>query len=332
MWSRRTLALFSLLPVAIMQSPYWGDELIVLKLVGRWGVRGVLAELPVHQPHFPTWYLFVELGGPYAAEAASVACMPLTVWWTVGAAKELYDSESASLAGMVIAVSPFVASQAGWLRMYAPLTALSALALRLVLAGDHRSPLAALAAFSLHPFGLLLVLWEAAVGRTRSSVHAFLAAAGASAAYGLLKLTKTGDTPGRPPAVDRTGVGHGVVPEWYELAAAVGASLAGSPRFRAGVAAAAVCSAVALHTDRRVALWSGGYVLALLAASALVHPVWELKYLGVVAPAAAVGLADPRSGRWRWAGVAAFAALAALNLYLARLGAPVAHRMYLWFL
>jgi hypothetical protein len=317
--------------VAQLQGPYWVDERIVLRLIERWGPAGILLELPVSQPHYPTWYLLPELAGPAAAEAVSAACMPLTVWWTIGAAEELYDERSALLAGSLVALSPFLAEQAGWLRMYAPLSALAALTLRLALAGDGRSALPSLAAAALHPFGSLLVAWNAAVSRDRASGAGLAAAGLAAAAYAVLKLTKTGDTPGRPPMVDKTGVGHGVVPPLYELLSAPAAALGGSPRFRAGVAGAVLVGAVAAHTDRRVAAWAWGPPLAIAAASALVHPVWELKYMGMVAPAVAVGVADPRSGRWRQAAVAVLVVWYALNYWLSTLGAPLAHRAYFWF-
>lgn len=281
------------------RGPRWIDEQITRELIQRWTAWELLTVLPLHQPHLPTYYFLPEFAGWHATVAVSLVSLPVTVLAGAAAARAHYQSDTAAVitAGL-IAVSPYLAVQSTWIRMYAPLTALLTVGLWLGLDGQRwRATVVMLAAALLHPFAVFGGLWLSllALKDQRWRLGAVTAVLACLPSLALVAVT----TGGREISTRTTGMGHGIEPGLLKLVLTPVASLTGSPHASYQVAGVLAVTALLVwpRPDWRLLAW---IVLpgAGLAVASMVHPVFRLKYYGFVAPAVAIVAANPRRTGW----------------------------------
>jgi hypothetical protein len=278
----------------------WTDEEITHMLIERWGVWEILTVLPLRQPHLPTYYLIPELLGWEVTSLVSLVALPATVFATIRAAEALYDDFGAAyLAGTLTALSPFLATQAGWQRMYAPLTAAMTVGLWLGLEKRYRlSAICMFFASILHVFGAFGVLWLALTsakdGRDKLAALVF----GLGSLPGISFVAVNHSSKGLTTAA--TGMGHGIVPSLLKIALTPVSSLLGSPHNMIQIVGVLAITILILRPtpDWRVRLWILLPVAGIVLGSWAVHPVFRLKYFGFVAPAVAIVAASPRRKRW----------------------------------
>lgn len=329
------LCWFSFLAVAVAdRNPLWVDEQITRELIQRWTVWELLTVLPAWQPHFPTWYLLPELAGWGAASLVSLVALPVTVYATIRAALAVYDRpDAAYIAGVLVATSPFLSVQAGWVRMYAPLTAVLTVGFWLGLDARYRqAAVAMLAASLMHVFGAFGAVWLAlhAFRRGRRRLAVGVGIAGCLPAFLLLALNTTSEGV----TAQSTGMGHGITPGLLEVVLTPVSSLLGSPHTSIQVVGVLVVTLLLLvpYSDRRVVSWILLPVVGIPLASMLVHPVFRLKYYGFVAPGVALLVAHPRRSRWHQAAVSAVIVGLLLLMWLQRqIPVLVTRRFIFWF-
>lgn len=312
----------------------WVDEQITRELIGRWDWWELLTVLPLYQPHYPTYYLLPELAGWEATIVVSMVSLPVTVYATCRAAQSVHDSfHAGALAGVFVATSPYLGTQATWIRMYAPMTALLSVGLWLGLEERYRSAaIAMLAAAVLHVFGAFGAFWLAIIAfrehAYRTSVT--LLSLGSLPAAGLLWL----NTRDVGITQQSTGVGHGIAPGPLEIILTPVSSLVGSPHYLFEVVGVAIVSAILVTTlvDVRVWAWVIAPVCAISAASYLVHPVFRLKYFGFLAPAIAILLVSPdRDTRVQVVLVIVVTGLLVISWLQRLMPAIVTRRFMFWF-
>jgi hypothetical protein len=167
----RLLASLFLLALLIRVQPIGIDPKrdveITLKFVRTLGFAELFVTIPRVQPHFPLYYLLLEAWGLVAplrsAVALSLGAAALLVPFVYFIARHWTDERGAAIATGLVLLSPLLQSQADWLRMY-PLLALTVTASwwaawRWI---EGRGPLwawasLALAAVGLHPYGAVFV-------------------------------------------------------------------------------------------------------------------------------------------------------------------------------
>lgn len=281
------------------QQQLWVDEKITVNLVTRWSPVELITVLPHHQPHLPTYYLFLDIVGFWAGSVASVVAFPVTVLATIQAGRELFTSRTrAQMAGYLVALSPFLATQAGWLRMYSLLTALLTVGVWQTLAdNDRRAGACFLIGCLIHPFAIFPLGWYlGTVYRRRRSIpfdlrHVALGM-GPLAALIVLKFLRGG--PGF--SGFSTGVTHGDLPSVLEIGILPVSALVGA-HYTSGQALLAVLLTVAMLyplPDTRILTYSVLPVAGVIGVSYLLHPVFQPKYFGFIAPAVALLLVHPR--------------------------------------
>jgi hypothetical protein len=221
------------------------------------------------------------------------------------------------LVASLVVFSPFMAAQAGWLRMYAPLSALVAAAVYFKIA-ERSTPaaVAALLAAAVHPFGAFIAIWVALWllldGRAGAAASvAFVPSAMALTylAFNYFEVYAVGADLSLTNGLSYTG---GTAPGLLDVLVVPVASLAGSPMTAPHVLLALIIGAVAFSSGPRegLRLLVAGSVLSIAAASHLILPVFKLKYMAVVSPVMALLLADDdRDTRQRAAVVAGMAIL-----------------------
>lgn len=279
----------------------WVDERVVLRLLEEWTAVELLTVLPFRQPHLPTWYLIPELAGPGAALLVSALSLPVTVYATFRLAGQFTGYRGQLAAATLVVLSPYLASQASWLRMYAPLTAAMTVGLWLAYERRYRASAAAMAlGASLHAFGAFGPAWLGyRLVVTGAATRRRLGLAG----LGLLPpallvaahATPTGFT------VQSTGVGHAHVPSLLQVVMTPLGVLKGSMwtvwlEFLPALALLLVL--VWWWPDRDLAVWVVAPLAAVSLASVVLHPVFTLKYFGFIAPAVAVGLVARAKPAW----------------------------------
>lgn len=308
--------------------PLWGDEHNQLKWVDRlagWDLLTVSA----HQQHPPTWYAFHQLVGANGVLVVSLLAFAVTTYATMRLGAHLYGPREGTLAGLLVAFSPVLAEQAGWIRPYAAITALLAVGLWLTITGDHRrAALAMVAGASLHAlawFGpaFLAVRWWRT---SRRGALAVLAGGSIPLAWVLAWRVAAPVASGGDPAV----ANHLGEPTLLNAGAAMVGPLSGAT-FPAPVAVLLPLLIIGLYADAdtRLAQWVAIPPIALVAISWLVSPILGIKYLAYLAPA--IALAAVRPGRAWWHRGFIWAALYGLYLYawLMRLtGGYVSRRLW----
>lgn len=312
----------------------WVDEEIAHELIQRWDVWELLTVLPVWQPHFPTYYLLPELLGWDATAFVSIVSFPITVYATIRAALTLYDTpDAAYVAGALVAMSPFLATQAGWVRMYAPLTAILTLGFCLGLESNYRqAAVCMLFASILHIFGVFGAVWLA-IHAFHNRQHGFGVAVGGFGALpaSLLLAINTGQ---QGVTTQSTGMGHGIEPELLRIAVTPVASLLGGPHTFLQVLGVLVVTLLLLvpRVERQVATWILLPVIGVSVASHLVHPVFRLKYFGFVAPVIALLMANPERNRWHRRLIVVLAGILLSLSWIQRLiPVLVTRRIVFWF-
>lgn len=311
----------------------WGDERHVLENIASWTPVELVTELPQRKAHFPTWYFVPELLGFDVTLWLSLLAAPVAVYATLRAGEVLFDRRSALLAGGLMTLSPFLAEQSGWLRMYAPLTAVMAVGLWLSLERRWRAAaMACVAASTLHVFGWFAPAWLAAVSiRERPRYAAGVLAAGS--APNVVLFAYKGLLNGAA-STSSTNVSHGVAPSLLKATLAPLAALTGGVGLGwLYVPAAVLAFALVLYpADRRLLAWVGLPTVGIALGSYLFWPVFVIKYYGFVAPAMALLAVDTRKPRRQRATVVGSMALLMALSWIARLdGAWVARRFWLWW-
>lgn len=328
------------------------DESITVQMVRQYGTLELLWEIPVHQPHFPLYYVVLDVVGQVTGSIAHTrvlsflagAALPavVLVWF-----RTVTSDRRALLATLVLAASPLLIVQSRWLRMYALLT----LTVCLGWWAAHRwldggSPWAfaagAVVTIGLHPFGMFAVgaqlawlAWEQWLDEWRPGFRRILAgvavlatAAAAFLAARILDVQGTG-------TIDRQNmhVSYAAQPVLRALVLPL-TTLTGTLHTWHAIAVIALVAGwlcyrtveTRLWTSRpgRMALvWVWGSLGLLLLAQA-VRPVLMLKYVGWLAPGVALWLAlvvpnDRRSD----VALAVVAGVIVANLVLAALHGSV---------
>jgi len=334
-WEQVWLCLVSVAAARLAdRQQYWIDEKITRELVHRWTAWELLTVLPQYQPHLPTWYLLPEYAGVGVTLLVSLAALPVTVYAAIRAAQTVYgDANAGFLAGSLTAVSPFLATQAGWLRMYAPVTAFLSLGLWLTLDDRYRAAaIPVVTACFLHPFAVFGAVWFAGVAlRDRDTVAGLATLTVGGLPTVLLVAINTSST---GLTQQSTGVGHGIAPSLLKIVLTPVSSLVGTPHYQFQIAAALAATLVLLWPlpDRRIAAWILLPVVGIPAASYLLHPVFRLKYFGFVAPAVAVLCANPQRSQQNKIILAGSIGLLLLLSWLFRPApAIVSRRFMFWF-
>lgn len=144
-----------------------GDEQITIDLIRQYGPTDLATKIPRVQPHFPLYFLLLdawslalplETARAVSMLAGSLVPVVLFVWLT-----DILGDQRAKLAAGLVVVSPVLASQSHWLRMYALLTlavVASWWAAWRYLYGDGRAftyGVLALLTLALHPFAVAAV-------------------------------------------------------------------------------------------------------------------------------------------------------------------------------
>lgn len=301
----------------VFGTPYV-DSRITMDLIHRYDVWGILLNLPIRQPHYPTWYFLPELLGFDVTLLLNSAFFTVSSLLVVLTARRLYGSYfSQYFAAALITFSPFMATQAGWLRMYAPLSALVAAAIYLKTT-DRRIPalVFSLLAAVVHPFGIFIAMWTALWlwGRSERRLAGVLATlpvlwGAAFIALNYLSIYRVDGEASLSNGLSYTG---GNAPGLLEIVVAPVSSLTGSPVVASHVALALIITVIVLASGPRrdLLLLISGSVLSITVASYLLVPVFKLKYMAVISPAVALVLVDDkRPVRWQVVIVAGLAAL-----------------------
>lgn len=291
------LPLIALIAVHTAQADIWVDEEITLMLVDRWTAWELLTVLPVWQPHLPTYYLGVELLGHVAMLALSALSLPATVVFTMLASRAVHgDRQTSLMAGVLVSMSPFLAAQGGWLRMYAPITALLTAGLWLGLRSDDKCVWPLVGASLLHPFAALGAIWNAIVNRGKASAAGAVASLLPVVVLALVNVGPGGFTK------RSTGVGHAIEPKLIHLVLTPVSSLVGAPHTANQVAAVLLVTLLIFipinrkrqMVDWRLVMWITLPLLLIGLASHGLHPIYRVKYFGFLAPALSIAIADPR--------------------------------------
>lgn len=346
-WADRyldVLGLVSLHCIAVLTAlladveAFWADERITAGLVRENTAWDFLVQQPQWPPHLPTWFLVPELAGFEVTIWVSILAFAATVYPTYRLGNHYAGEATGFYAANLVAVSPYLAAQGSWMRMYAPVTAL--LTWGLWLAVDERPrPAAAcmVTAALVHPFAVFGPLWLL-IRRVRDQGWP---AGPRLSTLGLLPtaIVVTAVLV-RGPAFNpqSTGIHHGIAPEFTHVFLTPTASLLGAPHMllQAGLMAILVgLVAAELDTDNDLLLWIVLPVVGIAAASYLLTPVFRLKYFGFIAPAVAVLVAmTGRNHHWSvgWTRTTVVLLLLALS-WAQRLILPaiVSRRFMLWF-
>lgn len=281
------------------QSRLWVDEKITVNLVTKWSLWELVVLLPQHQPHLPTYYVFLEVVGFWLGHVVSIVAFPVTVVATIQAGRELHGSQlHATLAGYLVAFSPYLATQAGWLRMYSLLTAILTVGLWQTLAGhDRRAATCFLAACLLHPFAIFPLGWFLAVTYHRRHTIPVTPGRATLAVTPLVALVVVKFLRGGPGfSAFSTGVTHGATPGVLALALVPVTALVGA-QYTAGqvvLALGLTVTAAVPRGDRRLLLYVLVPIVGVAGVTYLLHPVFQPKYFGYIAPAVALLIARER--------------------------------------
>lgn len=317
---------------------WWADEAIAHRLVDRWNVWEILTVLPRHQPHYPTWYLLPELAGWKLTHLVSIACAPLTVLGTLRIAQALeYPRQNQYLAASLVATSPFLAVQFGWMRMYALLILASTYSVAFALERAHaRAGAASVAAALLHPFGVLPAVYVAANALVERA-YTTTTLTGVFAGTPLLAFlwVNVVEPDGGGVTGSATGMTHGVVPDAFLVGLTPGAALTGSPHTLLQVFGCVVLFGALVLPGRsthRLHAWIALPVVAIAGASWVVLPVFTLKYFGFIGPSVAVVLAGLYEDRVPWRRIAIAVTLALFAIGWMQRFAPmlITRRFLFW--
>lgn len=313
---------------------FWVDERVAYDLVTGYTALELLVDAPAWPPHYPTWFVLADVVGLEAAIWLSRLSLPALVYPTYRLGERYAGEDAGHQAAFLVAMSPYLAAQAGWLRMYGLLTALLTWGLWLALEGARRRALALFAmAAIVHPFGAFGALWFALSHARRRVDRRTLALV----ATGLLPLVATLAyiVSQQGLAIGPTGVVHGIAPGALRIVLTPATALAGSPHNLVQVSLLLVGTAL-LATgdhDRELVAWVLLPLVALTVVSYVVAPIYRVKYYGFTAPAVAVLLAGLDRNRWIRAAAGACFGAALLLSWMQRLEIPaiVARRFIFWF-
>lgn len=271
----------------------WGDEHITIRLVEQFTPWEILTVLPTRQPHLPIWYLLPEFAGWEVTAAISAVALPVTVYATVRAGRVLYGHRPALMAGALVALSPFLVEQAGWMRMYAPLTALMALGLWFTLESRWRAAAGSLlAAAAIHVFGWFGPAWLSIVtARDRPRFAVGLLFAGSIPG---LFLASVKHLPSAGLSTQTTNMGHGRLLTYIDMGLIPTLSLSGAfipVWFIPGIIV--LSGLIFYRSNPTLQQFVALPILGISAATWFLHPVYVIKYFGFVAPAVALMAVDP---------------------------------------
>lgn len=311
---------------------FWVDERVSLRLLSNNAPIDLLlgAAWP---PHFPTWFVLADLLGVEATLLLSKATMVALVYPTYRLGRHFADRSAGYRAAFLVALSPYLAAQAGWLRMYGLLTAV--LTWGLWFAVDGRDRLAGgcfTVAAVLHPFGVFGAAWW--VTQRLVTDWRLLNTRSVIAAFAPIGVTLGWVVSQQGLNIGPTGVFHALQPGLLRVVLTPVTALVGSPHMLVQVVLVLVATAgiVATRADWRLVLWIVLPVAGLTVGSHLVTPLYRPKYFGFVAPAVAVVISTGGSGRVRQ--LTANCTLTLMGLaWLQRLLIPaiVARRYLFWF-
>lgn len=113
------LALALLIRIPFLQNPLWGDELVTIRFLERYGTVGLLTEFPLHQPHFPLYYVLIDTFGlvSRAGRVVSLVASLGLVHATYVLGHKLRGETTAVYAAVLVSLSPVMVLHGTWLRM-----------------------------------------------------------------------------------------------------------------------------------------------------------------------------------------------------------------------
>lgn len=316
---------------------FWVDEKITVGMVRKYSALEIVTELPLYQPHLPTWYLLPEFVGFEVSIGISIVAFSLTTLATLYLARVVLADDLAFVSAVTVAASPFIAIESSWLRMYGVLWCLTTWTLYFGYTRQYwRSIGTGGLAALIHPFGLFAPVWVGVVllGRRELTLRQFgtlVPSAVPTAALLWVNFSEKGLTQ------RSTGMGHGIEPDAFRLFLTPISSLVGGPHWLAHAVFVVALSVVFLwRLDVRrhweLVAWIALPLVGITVASYTLHPVYRLKYFGLLAPAVAVLLwasSDGRRERWLIGGLLFVSTW--LSWYNVILPALVARRFNFWF-
>lgn len=271
------------------------DQQITADLVARLTPWEILTRLPLLQAHYPTWYFIPEFFGMAGATALSVVSFPVTVVALGLTAHAVYDDFRSAYAAAFLAVfSPMLATQAGWGRMYAPLTALLSVTLYLTITKRWRWAVASsLVAAAIHPFGIFGAIWVSIQAYRDDAGWARFVALPPAIVLVVFLSIKLGRN-NVDSVAHAVSYAAGTVPTTTGTLIAPVASIAGSPSSLAHIMMMMLLLLLAwdFEADRRLLTFVALPILGIATASYLVLPVFRLKYMTIAAPGVIVLLAS----------------------------------------
>lgn len=298
------LAVLSWKTAAIADVDYlWIDERITRRIITEYDFVGIFVNVTANQPHYPTYYLLGNLLGFAGLRWLSIAAFAATAILTTFVARELYGGGNRVwVAGAIVALSPYLARQASWHRMYAVVTFGFTLVLYLVLTKRRlEAAIVAVLMTVLHPLGVLstvFVVIEALV----SSNYA-IAWGGAIASAGPVGWFYMSHTVGGKITQTATNLSHTTAPRLVEAAVLPAIALVGTALDPLRFALALTLLSLVLYPkpDWHLVVYIFVPVAFIFAFSILVYPIYRPKYIGFLGPAVAVLIVSPgRSQLHRW--------------------------------
>lgn len=316
---------------------FWVDEKITIGLVRKYDAVGIITELPLYQPHLPTWYLLPEFAGFELTIGISIVAFSLTALATLYLGRVVMTDELAFLSAVAVALSPFIALESSWLRMYGILWCLTTWTLYFGYSGQYwRSIATGWVAAVIHPFGLFAPVWVGVVlvGRRELTAAKLLSLVPSAVPTAVLLWVNFSD---KGLTKRSTGMGHGIEPDAFRLFLTPISSLVGGPHWLPHAVFIVALSAVFLwRLDVRrhweLVAWIALPLVGITVASYTLLPVYRLKYFGLLAPAVAVLLwagADDRREQTLIGGLLFVSTW--LGWYNVILPALVARRFNFWF-
>lgn len=296
----------------------WWDEENVVDIVAEYSFLELVWAVPANQPHFPSYYLLIDawtqLGfSVLSGRIFSLVGGTIAVLATLRLGQRWFSDRVGVVAGLLIGLSPVMVIQSGWLRMYGLLAgsaAISWLALDIAQSSSSRKywalwSAAISAAVFLHPFGFFLVAAQAFVlfGAEESPDVQSLVLPTIAMVVGAVTILQKLTTRGGQP----TELKHlSSAPTLADVVATPIALLIGRFGSWIQIAVAVVILTVALgkigsgHQPRMELLsWFSVPLIGAVVVSHVLSPIFQLKYLVIVAPAVALLLADILDD-WGW--------------------------------
>lgn len=290
------LALF--LRVPFLYNPLWGDEIVTLRFISNYDTVGLIIQLPLHQPHFPIYYIVIDpLGSAQAGRVVSLVASIALVYCTYELGQRMYGETTGVYASLLVALSPVMVLHGTWLRMYSLLALLFvASILAFIERRDRLWAVSCVLIVWIHPFGMFILvgyLAYALVNRDRDAlIYSVIPLLASIPGAALLVLKVIHPVPAAYGGYGTAGLIHELDPTVLSASALYGSLLTGRVYTEWQLGTALFVSACVLwyaYKRRDVTAYLLIVPVAVtVALSITVRPVFQMKYLAFLAPLVAV--------------------------------------------